>query len=131
MTQKSLIKMQISTLKNFVGISLKKNLVPRMLSHRVNVRTSKFWQKSNETKQNFFENLPRACKDLIKVKKNSKICHACVPLTSLQFIDSALDIVRSRWSKEKLHQYKKIPNTKQVSILKRTNLFVNQNEKSV
>jgi hypothetical protein len=28
----------------------------------------------------FFENLPRAYKDLIKVKKNSKISHACVPL---------------------------------------------------
>ncbi len=25
-----------------------------MLSHRVNVRTSKFWWKSKETKQNFF-----------------------------------------------------------------------------
>jgi hypothetical protein len=31
----------------------------------------------------FLENLPRAYKDLIKVKKNSKISHACVPLTSL------------------------------------------------
>jgi hypothetical protein len=39
--------------KNF-WISLKKNLVPRMLSHRVNVRTSKFWRKSKETKRNFF-----------------------------------------------------------------------------
>ncbi len=29
----------------------------------------------------FFENLPRAYKDLILVKKNSKISHACVPLT--------------------------------------------------
>jgi hypothetical protein len=39
--------------KNF-WISLKKNLVPRMLSHRVNVRTSKFWRKSKETERNFF-----------------------------------------------------------------------------
>jgi hypothetical protein len=61
MTQKSLIKMQISPIKNsnfekpsrnlsnrtkvkilkkkFLGISLKKHLVPRMLSHRGNVRT--------------------------------------------------------------------------------------------
>ena len=31
-----------------------KNLVPRMLSHRVNVRTSKFWRKSKETKQKNF-----------------------------------------------------------------------------
>ncbi len=39
--------------KNF-WISLKKNLVPRMLSHRGNVRTSKFWRKSKEKKPNFF-----------------------------------------------------------------------------
>jgi hypothetical protein len=39
--------------KNF-GISLKKNLVPRMLSHRGNVRTSKFWRKSKDKKRNFF-----------------------------------------------------------------------------
>jgi hypothetical protein len=39
--------------KNF-WISLKKNLVPRMLSHRGNVRTSKFWRKSKEKKRNFF-----------------------------------------------------------------------------
>jgi hypothetical protein len=29
-------------------------LVPRMLSHRGNVRTSKFWRKSKEKKRNFF-----------------------------------------------------------------------------
>ncbi len=28
----------------------------------------------------FFENLPRKYKDLILVKKNSKLSHACVPL---------------------------------------------------
>ncbi len=39
--------------KNFWDISPKK-LVPRMLSHRENVRTSKFWRKSNEEKRNFF-----------------------------------------------------------------------------
>ncbi len=38
----------------FFWISLKKNLVQRMLSHRVNVRTSKFWRKLKETKRNFF-----------------------------------------------------------------------------
>jgi hypothetical protein len=52
-----------------------------MLSHRGNVRTSKFWRKSKETKRNFFQNLRRAYKDMIYVKKNSKISHACVPLT--------------------------------------------------
>ncbi len=76
MTQKALIKMQISPIKNQnfekpsrnlsnrnkvrilkkknFGISLKKNSVPRMLSHRGNVRTSKFWRKSKEKKRNFF-----------------------------------------------------------------------------
>jgi hypothetical protein len=71
--------MQILTIKNLnmekpsrnpsnrtiVKILKKKNLVPRMLSHRVNVRTSKFWRKWKETKRNFFENLPGAYKDLI------------------------------------------------------------------
>ena len=76
MTQKSLIIMQILTIKNqnlekpsrkqsnrtivkilkkkIFLISLQKNLIPRMPSHRVNVRTSKFWRKSKETKQIFF-----------------------------------------------------------------------------
>jgi hypothetical protein len=40
--------------KKIFWISLKKNFVPRMLSHRGNVRTSKFWRKSKEKKQNFF-----------------------------------------------------------------------------
>ena len=42
--------------KNFLDIS-KKNLVLRMLSHRVNVRTSKFWRKSKskQTKRIFFQ----------------------------------------------------------------------------
>ncbi len=35
-------------------ISLKKKWVPRILSHRGNVGTSKFWQKSKEKKRNFF-----------------------------------------------------------------------------
>ncbi len=32
----------------------------------------------------FFKNLRRAYKDLIQVKKNSKLSHACVPLTYIQ-----------------------------------------------
>jgi hypothetical protein len=40
--------------KKFFWISLQKNLFPRMLSHRGNVRTSKFWRKSKEKKRNFF-----------------------------------------------------------------------------
>jgi len=33
---------------------LSKKLVPRMLSHCGNVRTSKFWRKSSETKKKTF-----------------------------------------------------------------------------
>jgi hypothetical protein len=33
----------------------------------------------------FFENLPREYKDLILVKKNSKLSHACVPLNRVKF----------------------------------------------
>jgi hypothetical protein len=40
--------------KKFFWVSLQKNLVPRMLSHRENVRTSKFWRKSKDKKRNFF-----------------------------------------------------------------------------
>ncbi len=72
---KSQIKMQISTTKNqnfekpftnpsngtkvnfwekIFWISLQKNLVPHMLSHRENVQTSKFWRKSKEKQRNVF-----------------------------------------------------------------------------
>jgi hypothetical protein len=49
-------KVKILKKKNF-GIAHQKNLVPRMLSHRGNVRTSKFWQKSKEKKRNFFSKI--------------------------------------------------------------------------
>jgi hypothetical protein len=39
--------------KKIWGISLQKIFIPRMLSHRENVRTSKFWRKSKDKKQNF------------------------------------------------------------------------------
>ena len=84
MTQKSLIKMQILPIrnqnfekpsrnlssktkvkilkkKNF-WISLKKNLVPRMLSHRGNRNSS---ENRREKSELFFENLRRAYKDLM------------------------------------------------------------------
>jgi hypothetical protein len=48
---KSIVKI----LGKIFWITLKKNLVLRMLSHRVNVRTSKFWRISKETKRNFFQ----------------------------------------------------------------------------
>ena len=46
-------KVRILKKKFFLNIS-QKNLVPRMLSHRGNVRTLKFWRKLNEKKRNFF-----------------------------------------------------------------------------
>jgi hypothetical protein len=52
-------------MKKIFWISLEKNLVPLMLNHRGNVRTSKFWRKLKEKKRHFFENLRRAYKDLI------------------------------------------------------------------
>ncbi len=50
--------------KKIVATSLKK-LVPRMLSHRETVRTSKIWQKTKENNRHFFENWPRSYKVLI------------------------------------------------------------------
>jgi hypothetical protein len=48
---------KVKILEKNVGISLKKNLVPRMLCHRGNVRTSKFWRKSKEKNRNFFSKI--------------------------------------------------------------------------
>jgi hypothetical protein len=42
--------------KNNFSASSPKNLAPRLLSHHENVGTSKFWQKSKEKNQKFFEN---------------------------------------------------------------------------
>jgi hypothetical protein len=47
-------KVKILKEKKILDIS-PKNLVPRMLSHRGYVRTSKFWRKSKEKKRNFFQ----------------------------------------------------------------------------
>ncbi len=68
--------------KKSFWISLKKYLVPRVLSHRGNVPTSKFWRKSKEKKQNFFSKIYEGhIRIWFKVKK-SKLFHACVPLKS-------------------------------------------------
>jgi hypothetical protein len=56
---------KVKILEKFFWIAYQKNLAPRMLNHRENVRTSKFWQKSKEKNQNFFENRPREYKVLI------------------------------------------------------------------
>jgi hypothetical protein len=47
--------------KKFLGY-LQNKLVPCMLSHCENVRTSKFWQKSKEKKRNFFQKFTRGIK---------------------------------------------------------------------
>jgi hypothetical protein len=95
MTQKSLIKMQILPIKNpnfekpsrnlsnktklkilrkkFFWTSLKKNLVPRMLSHCGNVRTLKFWRKSKEKKRNFFRKFKKGISGFDLGKKKFKI----------------------------------------------------------
>jgi hypothetical protein len=67
-----------------VIISLKKYLVSHMLSHRRNVRTSKFWQKSKEKKRIFFlQKFTKCIKGFdLGQQKNSKLSHACVPLTN-------------------------------------------------
>jgi hypothetical protein len=56
-------------------------MVLRMLSHRGNVRTSNSGENRRKRSKKIFENVRRAYKDLIYVKKNSKLSHACVPLT--------------------------------------------------
>jgi hypothetical protein len=67
--------------KKCFWISLKKNFVPRMLSNHQNVRTSKCWRKLKEKKQKFFQKFTKAIKGFDLGKKNSKLSHACVPLT--------------------------------------------------
>ena len=73
--------MKILGEKNF-GISLKKNWF------RVCSVTAKMFELRNSGENRrkrseiFFENLPREYKDLILVKKNSKLSHACVPLNN-------------------------------------------------
>ncbi len=67
--------------KKFFGYLSKKNLVPRMLSHRGNVRTSKFWRKSKEKKRNFFRKFTKGIWGFYLGQKKFKITvpHACVP----------------------------------------------------
>ncbi len=95
-TQKSLIKMQMQ-MKNHLGTYL---IGPKWRFWEkkfLDISQKKFWfrvcsvtaemfehRNSGENRRKrskiFFENLRRAYKDLIKVKKNSKLSHACVPL---------------------------------------------------
>ncbi len=57
-----------------------------MLSHCENVRTQNSGKKSKEKKRNFFQQFTKAHKDLIQVKKNSKLSHACVPLSDKHLV---------------------------------------------
>jgi hypothetical protein len=51
-------------------ISLQKNLVPRMLSHRGNVQTSKFGRNAKEKKRNFFRKFTKGILGFDLGKKN-------------------------------------------------------------
>ncbi len=111
MTQKSLIQMQISPIKNqnfekrlgihligpkwcfwkkFFWISLKKFLVPHMLSHRWNVLTSKFWRKSKETKRNFFRKFTKGIYGFDLGKKKIQIISCLCTFKGL--LNDQLDI---------------------------------------
>ena len=102
MTQKSLIKMQILPIKdlNFEKPSgnLSNRTKVKILGEKIfGYISKKIWfcvcsvtvemfehRNSGENRMKrseiFFKNLRTAYKDLIKVKKNSKLSHACVPL---------------------------------------------------
>jgi hypothetical protein len=61
---------KVKILKNkFLGYLSKKNFVPRLLSHRGNVRTSKFLRKSKEKKRNFFRKFTKGIKEFDLGKK--------------------------------------------------------------
>jgi hypothetical protein len=52
-----------------------------MLSHRGNVRTSKFWRKLKEKKRNFFQKFTKGhIRILFRSRKKSNLSYACVPL---------------------------------------------------
>ncbi len=101
--------MQISTIKNpnfekpfrnqfnrtQVNILKKKffGYLSKKIRFRVCSVTAKMFELRNSGENRrkrsefFFENLPREYKDLILVKKNSKLSHACVPLIIFVNID--------------------------------------------
>jgi hypothetical protein len=57
----------------------------------------------------FFENLPRAYKDLISVKKNSKLFHACVPVNgSVDHIHSLYHVFVTILSIQRIEPAQKI-----------------------
>jgi hypothetical protein len=102
MTQQSLINMQISPVKNPNFEKPSRNLSNRtkvkiLKENFVGYLSKKIWfrvcsvtvdmfehrnsgENQRKRRKIFFENLRRAYKDLILVKKKSKLSHACVPL---------------------------------------------------
>jgi hypothetical protein len=74
--------------KRYFWISLQKNYV------RLCSVTAKMFELRNSGENRrirseiFYENLPRAYKELIQVKKNYKLFHACVPLNTISDPDS-------------------------------------------
>jgi hypothetical protein len=56
-----------------------------MLSHHGNGQNS--GKNRRKISEIFFKNLQRSYKDLIEVKKNSKLSHACVPLNHIDGVN--------------------------------------------
>jgi hypothetical protein len=63
-------------IKKKFQIPRNKKLVPRMLNHRENVRTRKFWQELKEKIRSFFRILTKAISGFDLGQKNSKLSHA-------------------------------------------------------
>jgi hypothetical protein len=78
--------------KKFFWVAHQKNLVPRMLNHCGNVRTSKSWRKSMEKKRNFFHKFTKGIKGFDLGKKKFKIisclCTFLSPRADLKVINS-------------------------------------------
>jgi hypothetical protein len=64
--------------KKIFGIAHQKNLVCSVTAERFEHPNSR--ENRRKRSKKIFENLRREYKDLIYVKKNSKLSHACVPL---------------------------------------------------
>jgi hypothetical protein len=67
------IRTKVKILKKNVLDSSSNKFIPRMLSHRGNVRTSKFWQKSKEKNPIFFRKFTKDIKGFDLGQKKFKI----------------------------------------------------------
>ncbi len=68
-----------------------------MLSHRGNVRTSKFWRKSKKKKRIFSKIYEGHIRIWFRSKKKSKLSHACVPLTGCPLPQHLVALLLSIW----------------------------------